>query len=551
MYIDISQSGKYKRTLLRESYREEGKIKKRTISNISNCSDSDIAAIQFALEHKSKIPQMLDFINDKSYPCDEMPNLVCGKSVGASFAIAELAKRLGITQALGTGRNAQLALWQILARTIAQGSRLSAVRLDQIHALGAAVNLEKGFCEDDLYKNLAWLTENQDAIEDKIFHFRNKGNPINLLLYDVTSSYLEGEYNELANFGYNRDRKKGKMQIVIGLLCDHEGKPVSVQVFSGNTADPKTFNDQIKKASNRFGCKKVTFVGDRGMIKSAQKKDLADADFSYITALTKSQIETLEKNKIIHLGLFDDEICEVSFENIRYILRRNPVREEEIAKSRNSKEHNIELLCVNLNLYLKEHPRAIAEKALAKVTAKIDKLKCNWLCPRLDGRAIVIEKDEALLKEKSRLDGCYVITTDLSEDLADTEMIHKNYKDLQKVERAFRESKTGHLELRPIHVRKEDSTRGHVLVVMLAYILRMEMDKIWEHINTTVEEGIVGLTAISGIILSETENIKVLGVPKPNQYGTELLKALKIQLPKTIIQKNLKVDTRKKTKIRP
>ena len=204
---------------------------------------------------------------------------------------------MGIGTALGDSHEGKRALWQVIARVLEHGSRLSAVRLGKTYAIASMISLRRGFTEDDLYPNLAWLADNQETIENKLF-FENKRNPT-LFLYDVTSSYLEGENNEWADWGYNRDGKKGKKQIVAGLLADSEGNPVSIEVFKGNMSDVGTFHSQIEKAKHRFGCDKVVFVGDRGMIKSGQIKDLQRHRFHYITSLTKKQIETLLKKNVV------------------------------------------------------------------------------------------------------------------------------------------------------------------------------------------------------------------------------------------------------------
>ena len=194
------------------------------------------------------------------------------------------------------------------------------------------------FSENDLYKNLDWIAGHQHEIENTLYKRRHGSKPCRLFLYDVTSSYFEGVENELANYGYNRDKKRGKMQIVIGLLCDEEGVPLAVEVFEGNTGDVQTFHSQIRKVADRFHVKQVVFVGDRGMIKSAQQQELTEEGFGFITALTKPQIETLIHRGDIQLELFDEDVSEVALDNgKRYILRRNPVRAEEIAASRTSK----------------------------------------------------------------------------------------------------------------------------------------------------------------------------------------------------------------------
>jgi hypothetical protein len=540
MYVDISKSGRYRRVLLRESYREDGKVKKRTVANISNCSDESVAVLQFALRHTDNLPEILS-----NHAKIDMSH---GKSVGAVFVAAEIARRTGVTKSLGSGRQSDLALWQIIARLIDQGSRLSAVRLHQTHALAEAVTLEKGFCEDDLYKNLAWLADNQAEIEDRLFKARHDGQAVDLFLYDVTSSYLEGTHNELGSYGYNRDGKKGKMQIVIGLLCDRKGDPVSVQVFSGNTSDVTTFGDQIKKVASRFGCKRITFVGDRGMIKSVQKEELTESGFSYITALTRKQIETLEKNGIIQLGLFDENLCEVEKDDLRYILRRNPCRADDIAGTRSSKEAKIKKLIQKKNAYLAEHPKAQVETALREINGKIEKLNCKWLNIETQGREITLLINADILTEISRLDGCYVITTNLPEEAVTAQQAHAYYKDLSKVERAFRESKTGHLELRPIHVRKEMSTRGHVFVVMLAYLLRLELQRAWDKIDVTIEEGLDCLATLSSVDMGLVGDIKIEQIPKPQGLCQKLLDALKFTLPTKIIRSKLNVSTKVKTR---
>ncbi len=383
------------------------------------------------------------------------------------------------------------------------------------------------------------------------------------------SSYLEGKHNELAAYGYNRDGKKGKLPIVIGLLCDQAGEPVSVQVFSGNTSDVTTFGAQIKKAARRFGCRRVTFVGDRGMIKSTQKENLAEVDFNYITALTRKQIETLEKKGTIQLGMFDEEICEVEKDSVRYILRRNPHRAADLAETRSSKEASVEKLLRKKNVYLSEHPRAQVETALREVKLKIEKLKCGWLQVTADAdekaetetetetetgkksRCLYLQKDEAKRLELSRLDGCYVITTDLPRAAVCAQDVHAYYKDLSKVERAFRESKTGHLELRPIHVRKEKSTRGHVFAVMLAYLLRRELERAWDKIDVTMEEGLDCLATLSSVKVGELEGLSIERIPEASGRNKELLAGLAYDLPQTIVRRGMDVSTRTKTRKRP
>ncbi len=250
---------------------------------------------------------------------------------------------------IGEGFSREAALWQVMARVIDQGSRLSAVRLAQVHAAGDVLDMKRGFDENDLYDNLSWLSQNQarfvpnecEGIERKLFEARRGDKKPKLFLYDVTSSYLEGEQNHFDEYGYNRDGKKGKKQVVIGMLCDESGEPVSTKVFGGNTQDPKTFESLVKKVLGRYGCTEVTIVGDRGMIKTTHIERLPEG-FHYITAITRPQIESLIKKGVLQLGLFEEKLCEIKEEGVRYILRRNPIRAEEMAKTRISKLQGIE-----------------------------------------------------------------------------------------------------------------------------------------------------------------------------------------------------------------
>src|SRR5215813_11123466 len=326
-----------------------------------NCSATEIAALRLALRHKEAL-EHLGTIQDAI-------TLKQGLSFGAVWTVYQVARRLGIEQALGTTREGKLALWQVMARVIDQGSRLSAVRLAMSHAACDVLGLGP-FDEAALYGNLDWLAGAQASVEDKLFAQRTQTKPVGLFLYDVTSSYLEGTHNALAAFGYNRDGKKGKRQIVIGLLCDEDGHPVSIEVFPGNTADPHTFAAQLEKVKGRFGVSAITFVGDRGMIKGQQIDDLAKHGFHYITAITKPQIEKLLRQGILQIGLFDQELAEVlTDEGLRYVLRRNPVRAQEVQDTRRAKLAQLQTQVAMKNQYLTDHPRAHAQGALQKLGA--------------------------------------------------------------------------------------------------------------------------------------------------------------------------------------
>jgi len=553
MYVDSSKTtvnGKtYTRHLLRESYREDRKVKHRTIANLARCSPEEIEAIRLALRHKDRLREMIEA--EPSFSTRQ------GLSVGAVWLLFDMARQLGIDKALGSSRQGRLALWQVIARAIDQGSRLSAVRLAGSRAACDILDLS-AFNEDDLYRNLDWLADRQQAIEKRLFQdLRGEGADPGFFLYDVTSSCLEGTQNALAEFGYNRDGKKGKKQIVIGLLCDERGAPVSVEVFVGNTQDPKTFGPQIHKVAERFAVRAVTFVGDRGMIKSHQVAELGafeNTDFHYITAITKPQINALVKKQTIQLDIFDNELAEVTSDTgIRYVLRRNPARVLEIQASRRDKQAALQRQAQKSNTYLQEHPRASLSIQQRDLRSYAHKLRISgWVDITIEEnkRRITLSVDEAALAETSKLDGCYVLKTDLVSGEASKETVHIRYKDLALVESAFRTSKTVELELRPIHVRLAKRTRGHVFVVMLAYRIVRELARRWSDINLTVREGIDQLDSLCAIEVLNKARPVCCQIPEPRQSLAELLQAAGVRLPKALPCKGEKVTTKRKLQSR-
>ena len=543
MYVDtshITRGGKtYTRHLLRESYRANGKVLHRTIANVSHCSAAEIEAMRLALRHKEAL-EHLGTIQDAI-------TLKQGASFGAVWTVYHIARRLGIEKALGTTREGKLALWQVMARVIDQGSRLSAVRLAMTHAACDVLGVGP-FDEDALYENLDWLAGAQAAVEDRLYAQRTKSKPVTLFLYDVTSSYLEGSQNELAAFGYNRDGKKGKRQIVLGLLCDEDGSPVSIEVFPGNTSDPHTFAAQLEKVKVRFGVTAITFVGDRGMIKGQQVEDLAKQGFHYITAITKPQIEKLLRTGTFQLNLFDQELAEVlADEGIRYVLRRNPVRAQEVRATRHAKLATLQALVAKHNQYLADHPRANVQGAWQKLVARAETLRiADWVELTVAERAITLTVHADAQTEAAKLDGCYVLKTDLTPAQAKKELVHDRYKDLASVERAFRTCKTIHLEVRPIFLRLEARTRAHAFVVMLAYQIIQYLASCWSALDCTVEEGLRALATLCLVEVSPTNAPRYHCIPTPRDALAALLHRADIKLPKAFSLSGTRVSTKKK-----
>lgn len=500
--------------MLRESYRENGKVVKRTIANISHLSAAEIAALKAALRYK-----------EPAVPVSAM-SMKTGKIVGALTVVREIAKKLGIVDVLGSGRNAALCLWLIFARLVEQGSRLSSVRLAERHE-SSLLGLES-FDENDLYDALTWVSVEQEAIQQALFRRRYGDKAPRLFLYDVTSSYLEGVDNQLAWWGYNRDGKKGKKQVVFGLLTDDAGEPIAVEVFKGNTADPTTFVELVTGFGKRFGVSEVIFVGDRGMIKKLGIEALHQENFKYITGITTAQIKTLMKDGVIQLNLFESELHEASDGDLRYVFRRNPIRAAEVSAARNDKLARLRELAHKETLYLTAHPLATEEKAVARVEVMAEKLKLQKLVKiEVNSRTIKASIDENQWQEASQLDGCYVLKSDVSPAELDAGAIHARYKGLAQVEKGFRTIKTGLLEVRPIWLRDEVKTRGHIFVCMLAYMISRELKKLTTG-EETVQDLIANLNMVTELRITIGKETMV-SVPQPPENAARIAARLGIE----------------------
>jgi len=528
-------SGKvFKTVLLRKSYREDGKVKNRTVANLSTCTEEEIGSIKTALNSKNKTIQFENSIE-----------IIPGKSVGGVFVIYEMARKLGIVEALGSSFHGQLALWLIIARILEQGSRLSSTRLDSIYDIASVINLKRGFDENNLYDSLHWLDANQNDIENTLFH-RKKG-PQNFFWYDVTSSYFEGEYNEFAAFGYNRDQKKQRRIMVIGLLCQDDGNPVSIEAFKGNTQDTQTFENQLLKLKNRFGCEAITIVSDRGLIREKQKTLLTDYNYHYITALPMPQITPLLEQGILKIEDFVNELKSFQHDERRYIYRRNPERASETQKHRMDRLGAAKEKIEKENERLKTALKAsipVAKKRLQGILNKY--CLSEWTKLSVVKRQFILTIDEEKLKEKSAFDGCYVWTTDWKESELSNEEVYKHYKSLKYVEDDFRSFKTSFLEIRPIFVRTEESTKGHLLVVMLAHMILRELRGAWSHLNITVEEALTQLSLLCRNEIQIGDAQKISCIATPNIRMEALLKALNVRIPTNLEEVKVPVVSRKK-----
>jgi transposase len=322
----------------------------------------------------------------------------------------------------------------------------------------------------------------------------------------VTSVYFEGLENELADFGYNRDGKTGKKQLVAGLLTDGNGEPISIQLYRGNTGDPPTFLDAVQKLKLRFGAEEIALVGDRGMIKRLGKKALGEAKFRYVTALTDPQIRAMLTRKRLQLELFEDKPAEVELAGKRYVLRCNPQSQARERARRADQWARVQAKITARNLQAEQKPRCEPDSSLKQAQGLLTKYRLKgWVKVELVGRKVVWTEDSAARQKQAELDGCYVVESDLPKEVASTQQVHDRYLDLTQVERDFRTLKTGLLELRPIFLRKEGRTRGHALVCMLALKLARELDRRLAPLGLTVQDGLERLQAVRLVRLGNGE----------------------------------------------
>lgn len=461
--------------LLRESYRDADKIKKRTIANLSDWPTEIVEGLRTLLK------------GGKVAPADQ-ESIIVRRALphGHVAAVLGTLRNIGLDRMLGPPRNRcrDLVIAMIVARLIAPASKLATARmLDPLTAsssLGEVLGLGP-VDEDELYVALDWLGERQEAIEKALA--RKHLHDGTLVLYDVSSSYVEGRCCELARLGYNRDGKKGKLQIVYGLLCAADGCPVAIEVFEGDTGDPRTLAAQIDKVKKRFALERVALVGDRGMITQARlDAEIAPAGLDWITALRAPAIRTLVEAGALQMSLFDQRdmaaITSPDYPGERLIVCRNP----DLARERTRKREDLlaateaDLAVIAAAVRRARNPlRGEAEIAL-KVGAVVNRHKVAKHFELSIGEASFSfhRKTEAIAAEAA-LDGIYVVRTNLPKKLLDDAATVGAYKSLARVERAFRSLKTVDIHLRPIFHWTTPRVRAHVLLCMLAYHVEHHM----------------------------------------------------------------------------
>lgn len=461
--------------LLRESFREHGKVRNRTIANLSHWPATQIEALRQVLKGETPTAASSAF------------DIIRSRPHGHAAAVLNTIARLGLPELLdpsdSRSRRAVLAL--IASRILEPGSKLAtsrALREETCHhTLGESLGLS-AVKEDDLYEAMDWLIERQAQVEKALAARHLEAGT--LVLYDLTSTYFEGRHCPLAKYGYSRDERGSNLQIVFGLLSNSQGCPVAVEVFEGNTADPKTVATQVKKLCQRFHLERIILVGDRGMLTQKRiEEDLkGHAGMEWISALRAPQIQALMVQGAIQMSLFDEqdlaEITHADYPGERLIVCRNPLLAVERARKRREliaaaekKLQEIEAATQRSRQPLRGASKIsfLIGKALA--TSKVEKY-FRWSTTDTE---LKWERNLERMERDAALDGIYVLRTNVSVERLDSQQTVLAYKRLATVERAFRSLKSVDLNVRPIHHRLPDRVRAHVFLAMLAYYVECHM----------------------------------------------------------------------------
>jgi hypothetical protein len=481
MYIErVPNRNSPPAVLLRESYREGGRVKKRTLANLSHLSDATIEGLRRVLRGDTVVAPDDAFTIERSRPH------------GHVAAVVGTIKKLGVDRLLASRRSPERdrAVALIAARVLAPDSKLATARaLDANSAtstLGEMLGLETVEAED-LYAAMDWLEARQAKIEKALAERHLHDGT--LVLYDVSSSYLEGRTCPLARIGHSRDGKKGSLQIVFGLLCNADGCPVAVEVYAGNTGDPTTLKDQIEKVRTRFGLSRVVFVGDRGLLTSARiHEELAPVEgLDWVSALRAEQIRKLaEGGGPLQMSLFDKadlaEITHPDFPGERLVACMNPLLAAERARKREDLLQATERELEKVAAATQREKRALRGKD--KIGLRVGKVLGRFKMAKhfemtITDTAFTYGRKQKAIDAEAALDGIYVLRTSVPKDVLDTADTVRAYKDLAKVERAFRCLKTVDLHVRPIHHRLEERVRAHVFLCMLAYSVEWHMRCAW------------------------------------------------------------------------
>ena len=467
----------YKSVLLRRTFREDGKVKHETLGNLSDLPDDLIDVMKQRLAGGQTL-----------VPGGQSVRLVRSLPHGNVAAVLGTAKKIGLDSLLFSTpcRERDLVLAMIVDRILSPGSKLScSTGLNARTAQNTlAEELQLGAVDvHELYDALDWLLARQQRIENKLAKKHLEDGT--LLLFDVSSSFYTGSKSSLIQHGYSRDHRRDRPQIVYGLLCDREGRPIAVEVFPGNTADPRAFTSVVERVRKRFGMRRVVFVGDRGMITTARiNEDLRDVDgLDWISALRSEGVKKLVKAGCVDRSLFDEiDLAEITaedeFPGERLVVCRNPVLAEERSRKREELLKATEKkLDVIVRATQRQRNPLRGEKEIGLRVGKVigDHKMGKHFELEITAESFSYSRREENIASEATLDGLYVIRTSLpAETMAAAEVVG-TYKSLSQVERAFRSLKTVDLQLRPIYHHNDDRIRAHVFLCMLAYYVEWHM----------------------------------------------------------------------------
>ena len=466
----------YTTHLLRRTFREDGKVKHQTLGNLSHLPSDLIDAIRRRLLGGQPL-----LANDGHF------EILRSLPHGHVAAVLGAIRNIGFEEILGSRpcKERTLVLAMVVARILDARSKLATARSMAEETAASSLGLELGLQnidEDDLYLAMDWLLDRQALIENKLAAMHLEDG--SLILYDVSSSFYTGTHCPLAAFGHARDGKNGYPQIIYGLLCNAAGCPIAIEVFKGNTGDPKTLASQIEKVRKRFHLSRVIFVGDRGMITAAR----IDEEFrgieglDWITALRADSIKKLAKQKIIQLSLFDEkdlaEVTSPDYPGERLVVCRNPLLAEERSRKREELLQATEKTLSKIAAATQRAKKPLRGKDNIglRVGKEINHYKVGkHFCIRIGEESFSFWRKEKNIANEAALDGLYVIRTSVGRETFDADSTVRAYKDLSKVERAFRCLKTVDLKVRPIYHWLADRVRAHVFLCMLAYYVEWHM----------------------------------------------------------------------------
>jgi len=471
-----SYKGKtYRSHLLRRSYREGKQVKKETVANLTPLGDEIVEIIRQSLKGR------------RLAPVDELFDIVSSRHHGHAAAVVAAMKGLKLDKLLDPkpSRERQLALTLIAARIVDPRSKLGTAHCLSHTTLTdlLAVSEADEVTEDDLYAAMDWLLQRQDKIEARLAkrHLHNDA----IALYDLSSSYFEGRTCPLAALGYNRDGKRGKLQVNYGLLTDREGRPVAISVFKGNVGDTTTLMPQVETMRDRFGIERFVLVGDRGMIAQKQIDALRDeSGVQWITALRPEALRKLVRDGSVQLGLFDErnlaEIDHPDFPGERLVVCRNPELAKLRAHKRSSLLDSTDAELDKVRSMVDKGRLQGADRIGVRVGRVINRFKvAKHYSLDIQDQSFTYQRTERTIAEEAALDGLYVIRTNVEPERMDRDEVVRGYKQLAHVERSFRSMKTMDLSIRPIHHRTEPRVRAHILLCMLAYYVRWHLLEAW------------------------------------------------------------------------